>query len=72
MYICINEKRHRLLIDTLWQKKEQNERTLYCKTVKMGVRPPCPLYGTKIAGKIFFPTKCNQFIFNQILFTLNC
>ena len=69
MYICINEKRHRFLVNPPWQKKERNERTPANNQI-VGVRPFIS-HRTKLAGKLFFPTYCNYLIFNNIIYELN-
>ena len=69
MYICINEKRHSLLINPCGIKKERNERTPADNQI-IGVRPFIS-HHTKLAGKLFFPTYCNYLIFNNIIFELN-
>jgi len=39
MYIYIHKIMPQVTLNPLWQKKERNERTLYCKTVNWGFGP---------------------------------
>ena len=69
MYICINEKRHRFLINPLWQKKnEMREHLLIIRQLGLS---PFISHSTKLAGKLFFPTYCNYLVINIIIFELN-